>query len=222
MTSGAAQQTVRIFPLGEVVLFPDTMLPLHIFEPRYRELLADAMATDRRIGMVLIRRPQAEAGQVSTGEPAIYPVGCVGTVVQHKPFEDGRSLVVLRGQTRFRVLEEVESDRGYRQVRAQTLHEAPAPPQDLRRWRDTLADTVRRLAAASGADVGEVDTLFERLDPATMVNYLAASLPVDVMEKQALLECATPEQRCRKLVEVLEFRIAQARLGIDGDNPRCN
>ena len=68
VTSGAAQTTVRIFPLAEVVLFPDTLLPLHIFEPRYRELLADSMASDRRIGMVLIRRPEAETGPEAEAE----------------------------------------------------------------------------------------------------------------------------------------------------------
>jgi Lon protease-like protein len=204
---------IRIFPLSEVVLFPDTLLPLHIFEPRYRKMLADALATDRLIGMVLLRDPQAEP------RPSVYPVGCAGTIVEHKPFADGRSLVVLKGVVKFRIRRELDVDEPYRVVEAQALYEGPPPMDKVRGWRDELHDCVRDLVKAASGEEDTVERLFEKIDLLAMTNALSASLPLDVIEKQSLLECPTVEDREQRLAEILRFKTIEATLGLDASRP---
>ena len=205
-------QHIRIFPLSEVVLFPDTLLPLHIFEPRYRKMLADALDSDRLIGMVLIKDPDAEP-------PSVYPVGCAGTIVEHKPFADGRSLVVLKGVVKFRIRRELDVDEPYRMVEAQALYEGPPPMDKVRGWRDELHDCVRDLVKAASGEEDTVDRLFEKIDLLVMTNALSASLPLDVLEKQSLLECPTVEDREQRLAEILRFKTIEAELGLDASRP---
>jgi Lon protease-like protein len=206
-------ERLRIFPLSEVVLFPDTLLPLHVFEPRYRKMLADALDGDRLIGMVLLRNPDAEP------RPTVYPVGCAGTIVEHKPFADGRSLVVLKGTVKFRIRREVETDEPYRVVEAQALYEGPPPMDKVRGWRDELRECLRDLARAGAREDDVVEELFDRIDLIAMTNSLSASLPLDVLEKQSLLECPTIEDRERRLAELLRFKTLEARLGLDAARP---
>jgi Lon protease-like protein len=210
--------TLRIFPLGEVVFFPDTLLPLHVFEPRYRALVADAIAGDRTIGMVLIRGadgPVEPAPPDHPDRPAVYDIGCAGRIVEHEPLADGRAMIVLRGTVRFRIRRELEVTDPYRVVEAQALYEAPIPAEHMRAWRDELRLLLGDYAAALSGERDMVDQVFEKLDLEGLVNYLSASLPLSVLEKQSLLECATPEQRFRRLCIVLRYRIAEARLGLD-------
>src|SRR4051812_14777924 len=103
--------TVRLFPLPNLVLFPQVGQPLHIFEPRYRRLTADALAGDRLIAMALLR-PGWESDY--EGRPAIHPVACVGKVVADQRLDDGRYNLLLRGLARARVLAEGQTDRPYR------------------------------------------------------------------------------------------------------------
>src|SRR5688572_2941733 len=110
---------IPIFPLPNVVLFPNVFLPLHIFEPRYRRMLATALEGDRIIGMVLLR-PGWEGNY--EGRPPVYPIGCAGLITHAEPLADGRYNIVLRGLEKFRVLSEEETD-GYRVAQIQTLME---------------------------------------------------------------------------------------------------
>jgi Lon protease-like protein len=209
---------LRLFPLGEVVFFPDTLLPLHVFEPRYRKLVADAMAGDRTIGMVLIRGadgPVEPAQPDHPDRPAVYDVGCAGRIVEHEPLADGRSMIVLRGTVRFRIRRELVVADPYRVVEAQALYEAPIPAEHMRPWRDELRVLFGDYAAALSGDRAAVDKIFAKLDLEGLVNYLSASLPLSVLEKQSLLECATAEQRFQRLCTVLRYRVAEARLGLD-------
>jgi Lon protease-like protein len=214
----ALPPTLRIFPLGEVVFFPDTLLPLHVFEPRYRRLVADALEGDRTIGMVLVRGadgPVAPAPPDRPDRPAVYDIGCAGRIVEHEPLEDGRSMIVLRGTVRFRIRRELEVADPYRIVEAQALYEAPIPAEHMRAWRDELRGWVGDYVAALSGERASVDKVFAKLDLEGLVNYLSASLPLSVLEKQSLLECATAEQRFRRLCDVLRYRAAEARLGLD-------
>src|SRR5688500_15575909 len=111
--------TIPFFPLPNVVLFPHVFLPLHIFEPRYRDMVADALGGDRLIGMVLLR-PGWEADY--EGRPPVYAIGCAGLVTHAEPLADGRYNIVLRGLEKFRILEEDDS-RGYRVATVETLME---------------------------------------------------------------------------------------------------
>ncbi len=203
---------IPIFPLGEVVLFPDTLLPLRIFEPRYRKMLADALESDKTIGMVLLKGEDAGAGQ-----PEVYPVGCAGCIVKHEPASDGRSLIVLEGTVRFRISHEPDSGEPYRIVEPQALYEAPAPMEEVRGWRDELRLRLKTLVEVTEGDERVIDKLFSRLDLMAMVNTLSASLPLSTLEKQSLLECPTVESRFERLIELLEFKVAEARLGLDSD-----
>src|SRR4051794_5845167 len=114
--------TIPIFPLPNVVLFPNVFLPLHIFEPRYRQMVDEALKGDRIIGMVLLR-PGWEGDY--EGRPAIYPIGCAGVITHAERLADGRFNIVLRGMEKFRVREE-ESGRTYRVAHVEPVPE-PAP-----------------------------------------------------------------------------------------------
>src|SRR6266851_3939287 len=126
-----------LFPLPNVVLFPNVFLPLHIFEPRYREMVADAVASDRMIGMVLLRPGWDRDYE---GRPPIYPIGCSGVMTHVERLGDGRYNIVLRGLERFRILEE-NRERSYRRASVEPLHEQPPTgddPAELRRCRAKL------------------------------------------------------------------------------------
>ena len=110
---------IPIFPLPNVVLFPSVFLPLHIFEPRYRQMLADALRGDRIIGMVLLKGGRDDIEE----PPPVYTIGCAGLVSHAETLQDGRSNIILRGIQRFRVVRE-EADRVYRQAQIEPLREA--------------------------------------------------------------------------------------------------
>ncbi len=206
----ALPETIRIFPLGGVVLFPDTLLPLHIFETRYRKMLADALETDKLIGMVLLKDAKS-----NDGDADIYPVGCAGSIVAHEPQEDGRSHILLKGVAKFRIREELETDKPNRVVRAQGLYEAISSIVEARRWHGELVDRVRTFLDFSGKDEQALLRVFDKADPGLLVNYLCAALPLSVTEKQSLLECPTLERRFELLTGILDFKAAEARLGLD-------
>ncbi|MGC4084545.1 MAG: LON peptidase substrate-binding domain-containing protein [Vicinamibacterales bacterium] len=117
-----------LFPLPSVVLFPGVFLPLHIFEPRYREMVADALATDRLIGMILLREGWEADYE---GRPPVYGVGCSGLITHCEKLPDGRYNIVLRGLDRFRIVDEDQS-RAYRRARTMQLVEPELTPADRR------------------------------------------------------------------------------------------
>src|SRR5207249_1670234 len=127
---------IPLFPLPNVVLFPNVFLPLHIFEPRYRQMVADALAGDRIIGMVLLR-PGYEANY--EGRPPIYDIGCAGVITHSQPLSDGRYDIVLRGMEKFSVTSENHSH-AYRIGNIESISEAVPPDevQPLRHQRQRL------------------------------------------------------------------------------------
>src|SRR5690349_13706514 len=140
-----------LFPLPNVVLFPNVFLPLHIFEPRYREMVADALASDRMIGMVLLR-PGWERDY--EGRPPIYPVGCSGVVTHAERLPDGRYNIVLRGIERFRIVEE-DTSRSYRLAVVEPVREGSVTASDrsaIRNSRARLETILRPAVEKAGAD----------------------------------------------------------------------
>ena len=184
---------VPLFPLPNVVLFPRVFLPLHIFEPRYREMVRDALAGDRIIGMVLLRDAGA-AGDVHN--PAVFPTGCAGLITHCERLPDGRYNIVLRGLYKFRVVEEDRS-RSYRRASVETLAE-PDDADGLRAARRRL----ERLLTGTGSNL----KLPAGMDGADLVNALSQYLEFDPIEKQALLERNGPSDRCQALGDLLEMR----------------
>jgi len=199
-----------IFPLPNVVLFPNVFLPLHIFEPRYREMVADAVKSDRLIGMVLLRpgwQPDYE------GRPAVYPIGCSGVITHVDQLGDGRYNLVLRGVERFRILEEDDA-RSYRRALIEPLPDVPCLREDAaiiqteRAKLDALlAPTIERSLAGVAGDA--------KIPPAMadedLVHALAQYLDLEPLEKQALLEQPGLRSRAQSLVELLEMKILMAK-----------
>jgi Lon protease-like protein len=197
--------SIPIFPLPNVVLFPTVCLPLHIFEPRYREMVADALEGDRIIGMALLRPGWEEHYE---GRPPIYPVGCAGLISHAERLPDGRYNIVLRGLEKFRVLREHQR-RAYRVADIDPLME-PLSDED----RQVVHAARRRLEAllvpqprGQGAD--------PKIPPAMsdedLVNALAQYLELETVEKQALLERDGLLARCRSLIELLEMKVLVSR-----------
>ena len=195
-----------LFPLPTVVLFPNVFLPLHIFEPRYREMVADALAGDRVIGMVLLR-PGWE--QNYEGRPPVYSVGCSGLITHFEKLPDGRFNIMLRGLERFRVARE-NHERSYRCALAEPLHEAPLTRGDrelLRTLRGKLEALLAPTVERTGADASSASALSDE----DFVNALAQYLDLEPLEKQALLERNCLRSRAESLLELLEMKIMIAR-----------
>ena len=215
--------TIPIFPLPNVVLFPSVFLPLHIFEPRYRQMLADALSGDRIIGMVLLkdgrpgdrRRPPADLpapGDERAGNkpPPVYDVGCAGLISHAERLPDGRSNIILRGIERFRIVAEV-GGRAYRRAEV-----APLPETDSERIRDELRRLRTRLDPLLAGQFEDAD--WRRMVPADMgddalVNALAQYLDLEPVEKQALLEQGDVAGRSRALIDLIEMRAFASKGG---------
>ncbi len=195
-----------LFPLPQVVLFPNVFLPLHIFEPRYREMVADALAGDRVIGMVLLR-PGFEADY--EGRPPVYSVGCSGVITHCERLPDGRYHLILRGLERFRILQE-DHARSYRRAAVETLLERPLNAGEqaiLRRQRSKLEALLAPTVDRAGVDPATAAAMSD----GDVVNALAQYLNLEPLEKQALLEQHDLRTRAESLVELLEMKIMIAR-----------
>jgi uncharacterized protein len=206
---------IPLFPLPNVVLFPNVFLPLHVFEQRYRDMVADALGGDRLIGMVLLR-PGWEGNY--EGRPPVYPIGCAGLITHHERLPDGRYNIVLRGLEKFRILSESEdaaeggdvdgTSSHYRVARVETLHEPLIEAE-----RDQIRAARRRLEAllvpqAQGRGESNVAPAMSDED---VVNALAQYMQLEPLEKQALLERHGLLARCRSLIELLEMKMIVAR-----------
>src|SRR5262245_22052835 len=114
--------TARLFPLPNLVLFPGVVQGLHMFEPRYRQMTADALTEDRLIALVLLR-PGWEANYAS--RPAVHPTACLGRIETDQRLEDGRYNLQLRGLSRVRIVQEIETGKLYRSARVEVLEDIP-------------------------------------------------------------------------------------------------
>ena len=190
---------IPIFPLSNVVLFPSVFLPLHIFEPRYRQMLADALRGDRIIGMVLLKGGRDDIEE----PPPVYAIGCAGLVSHAETLQDGRSNIILRGIQRFQVVRE-EADRVYRQAQIEPLREAASDAirGDVRQARAQL----ETLLASRLETAGRETVVPGNMADEDLVNTLAQSLDFDPVEKQALLERDDAASRSRALIELIELR----------------
>jgi uncharacterized protein len=197
--------TIPVFPLPNAVLFPNVFLPLHIFEPRYRDMVADALSGDRIIGMVLLR-PGFESDY--DGRPPVYSVGCAGLISHAERLPDGRYNIVLRGLEKFRIRSEDDS-RSYRLARIEPLLEELSvhDRDELRRERRRLEALLVPQPEGRGAE----STVPSSMADEELVNALAQYLELEPVEKQALLERHGLLARCRSLIELLEMKVITAR-----------
>ena len=190
---------LSIFPLAGALLFPRAQLPLHIFEPRYRALVSDAMARDRRIGMIQPREGDPR-------KPALFDVGCVGRIADVEALPDGRYNIVLEGLSRFRMVRELDVATAFRQVEADCApfagdrEESEPLPLVLRA---DVEQEARRFADARGYAIDW--EAVSRLDDEALVNAVAQIAPFDVAAKQALLEAADVAVRADMVAQFLRF-----------------
>ena len=204
-------QVIPVFPLPGAILLPRGQLPLNIFEPRYLNMVDDAMAGDRIIGMI---QPQAGPRRL----PSLSPVGCAGRITSFAETSDGRYLITLTGCARFRLASELPTQTPYRQVRADFAPfegDLGAPPMDDADMdRDVLLDALRAYLETRGLDI-DWDTA-ETAPPEALVNSLSMALPFDPPEKQALLEARGLMDRAAVLTALMTIDAAESG---DGDGP---
>jgi uncharacterized protein len=194
-----------LFPLPNLVFFPHTRLPLHVFEPRYRQMVKDVLESDQRFGIVLLR-PGWEPDYF--GAPPVFECGTLGTIEQAVPLEDGRFNIVVRGDVRFRILDEV-SGVPYRTARVVAEPEIGREPSYAHARREWLADLSRQYLKylPDQTAVPEIETV--NLDALT--NALIMSLNLDVEEKQKLLEMSDVIRRAEHVGTELSSRIESLR-----------
>jgi Lon protease-like protein len=191
--------SVRLFPLPNAVLFPQVMMPLHIFEPRYRQMTADALAGDRLIAMALLK-PDQQTEDV----PALHPVVCVGKIIADQRLEDGRYNLLLRGLSRARILEEKVTLKLYRIADVALLDDA-SPATGAEELHALLAGSVRYWVQVMGLAQDQMAKLLNSdLPMGTLVDVLSFALPVAVEVKQELLEELNVERRLRRLLTFLD------------------
>ena len=200
---------LAMFPLG-TVLFPYRVVPLHVFEPRYRQMISDALAGDRIIGMTLLR-PGYEADY--QGRPPIYAIGCAGVITHSQPLDDGRYDIVLRGIGKFRVLSE-DASRPYRIGHIESISEMiPVDEtQPLRHQRQRL----EAVLAAAIERVRAEPKFPPSVPDEDLVNALAQYLDLEILEHQALLECEGVLTRYHALIDVLEMKLHTPNGGWSG------
>jgi Lon protease-like protein len=197
--------TIPIFPLPNVVLFPNICLPLHIFESRYRAMVRDSLASDRIIGMVLLQ-PGFEANY--EGRPRVYPIGCAGVITHADPLPDGRFNIVLRGLEKFRMIGE-DTSRPYRLAHIEAVPEVASETEcaAIKQHRQKLESL---LAAATEHRRAEA-RLPSAVPDQDVVNALAQYAAFEPIERQALLECDGALSRCLALIELLEMKTMALR-----------
>lgn len=196
--------TIPVFPLPNVVLFPRVVLPLHIFEPRYREMVRDAAGKrPPLIGMALLRGNWQEQYE---GTPEIFAIGCVGEMMRVVPLPDGRFNIVLQGIREYRIKEEILT-KSYRQAVVEWQPPSREPlPTEQRKELDHLLEaylpnnqTLQKFLAERTVE----DEFF--------VNFFAFHLDLLPIEKQSLLEAQTTPERATRLRDILDFKLTEAR-----------
>jgi Lon protease-like protein len=200
--AGVLPPTIPIFPLPDAMLFPNVSRPLHIFEPRYRAMVADALKGDRIIGMVTLR-PGYEADY--EGRPPVYPIGCAGVITDVEELPDGRFAVVLRGLLKFRVTGEDKS-RAYRLARVEAMPELLKDEERvvLRKQRQRLEALLASIAPGSEPPP-------PKIPDDEVVNVLAQYLDLDPIDRQDLLERDGALSRSQALIDLLDLKVTPPR-----------
>jgi len=211
------EDIISVFPLPNVVFFPQTNLPLHIFEPRYSQMIRETQENHQLIGMFLLRPGWQDDYY---GNPPIYSVGCAGELAYVESLADQRYNIVLRGLYRARALETVQ-EYPYRKVRVQILPETLSESPKL----------IRQMQMSLLADVAKLMSDPENIDPSLefsqIVNSIASSLDLDVDLKMELLQKDDIFVRARLLQKLLRKRVsmnewAQKFSPLRPDDPTVN
>jgi uncharacterized protein len=198
---------VRVFPLPSMVLFPHVMQPLHIFEPRYCDMLADAMATDKLIAMGAL----AEGWQTDyQGKPPILPPICIGKIITHTPTEDDRHNILLLGVRRARIVSEIETDQSFRTARVELIDDVYRPElaSTRNKLQKRLLDSFRRLIPETAlAQENFRQLLASRLPLGAVTDIVSFTCAMPLEIKLELLSEADVDLRAQRLLEVLNAHL---------------
>ena len=202
LCAGQVLDRVPIFPLPSVVLFPSTLLPLHVFEPRYLMMMDDLLATEHRyLGMAQLTGAWREDYE---GRPPVCDVFGLGQVVEHEVDPDGRRSVLVRGLARATILQELPAEAPYRSVRCRVVEPHPVPddlPMKMATVRGLLATW---LAGVPGLDMSQAESLFDpTAPPGQILDAAASALPLGGEVRQALLGELGLGARADRLIEAL-------------------
>jgi Lon protease-like protein len=202
---GAKPARIPLFPLAGAILLPRAQLPLHIFEPRYRDMVRDALAGQGRIGMIQPLVSPGDGAPEAVEPVPLFHAGCVGEIVGAEELDDGRFNIVLHGSNRFRLIAERDLGTAYRQadVDLAAFDDSEPPPLGLAQ-RAEVEREARRFGDALGLAVDW--EAVGQLDDEMLVNAIAQVAPFDVGAKQALLEEPTLAGRADLVVQLMQFQ----------------
>jgi len=192
---------IPVFPLSNFIIFPNTTVPLNIFEPRYLNMINDSMKSDKLIGMI-----QPKNSRYKSGIPKLHNVGCLGKIISFRETNDGRYLIELKGKIRFQIINEVKTDKKYRNVEV-----------NYNNYSNDLIDEKEKLNFSDLELIfKDLKSLFEKkgfiinwkeLEKQSLyeiINALAMASPFSLEEKQILLEAKNLDVRKNKIAEILK------------------
>ena len=195
---------IPVFPLSNFIIFPNTTVPLNIFEPRYLDMVNDSMKSNKLIGMI-----QPKNSKDENGIPKLHDVGCLGKIMSFRETEDGRYLIELKGKIRFHIMNEISSDKKYRSVEV-----------DYKGFSNDLSDEKEKINFSDLELIfKDLKSLFEKrgfiinwkaLEKQSLdetINALAMASPFSLEEKQILLEAKSLDIRKNKIAEILKTYI---------------
>ena len=205
----ATRHYVPIFPLPDLALFPNTLLPLHIFEPRYRAMVTDALARDRRLAIVGLK-PGYEGDYA--GHPAVHEVAGLGRIVKCERMATGRFNLLLKGELRIRIERELPSDTLYRLVQSVELQDSGAERDSVPPLLDEVKRACRRILEMVRRATPEMEeTLAAAAAPGVLCDQLASAVVPSPAARQALLEELDVERRLRRLLAELQELLQQLK-----------
>ncbi len=198
---------IPIFPLSNFIIFPNTTVPLNIFEPRYIQMVDDCMKGNRLIGIV---QPKKTGG---LKKPNLYEVGCIGKITNFNETEDGRYLIVLNGICRYKIVNELANDKLYRECKINFdnyINDLKENNKEEIKFADLklIFNDLKNLFKKQGYLINwkdlEKQTLYQTINTLSMVS------PFSLEEKQILLETNTLAERKKKLEEILKTYISDS------------
>ena len=191
---------IPIFPLSNFIIFPKTTVPLNIFEPRYIEMINESMKSNKLIGMI---QPKNSINNQS--QPNLYDIGCLGKITSFKETEDGRYIIELKGLIRFEIIEEIKSDKKYREfeVNFQNFYQDLNVKKEELKFSDLelIFKDLKSLFERRGFVINWKELEKQNLDET--INALAMASPFSLEEKQVLLEAKNLDLRKNKIAEIL-------------------
>jgi len=195
--------TVRLFPLPNVVLFPRVIQPLHIFEPRYKQMVEDALDDNGLIALCLLR---PSAGFGANNVAPIFSEICIGKIIQEERFPDGRFNLLLQGVSRAKIIKEVNDDKLYRTAKVEILDDVPlASEENANRIRTKLLKRMTKWFTQQPSAKAQLDRLVQSdLSLGNLCDVFSFALPLSVDLKILLLQLVNIEDRAMLLLEVIE------------------